>query len=118
MNEFDEKAPAWDMNPVHMERSSAIAGLLLKTIPFKPAMTALEYGAGTGLLSILLKDHLQEITLVDNSDGMIRIIAEKVNQQGLANLKPVLLDLEKDPFTGSYDLIFSQMVFHHGVSEI
>jgi ubiquinone/menaquinone biosynthesis C-methylase UbiE len=34
-------------------------------------MRALEYGAGTGLLSFLLRDRLGEITLADVSEGML-----------------------------------------------
>ena len=113
MNEFDLKALAWDMNPVHLERSKAIAELLKKAIPDGKNSTALEFGAGSGLLSLLLSDQLKEITLMDGSLGMINIIKEKIASGGFKHLKPVHLDLEKEPFTGSYDLIFSQMVFHH-----
>jgi tRNA (cmo5U34)-methyltransferase len=113
MNEFDLKAPAWDMNPVHMERSTAIANLLIASTPHGKQMKALDFGAGSGILSLMLQDHLQEITLLDSSEGMIKVCREKIANGGFRNLHTVNLDLEKESFSGHYDLIFSQMAFHH-----
>jgi len=48
MNDFDLKAKGWDDNPVHMERSVAIAEKILEHLSVIPGMRAMEYGAGTG----------------------------------------------------------------------
>jgi tRNA (cmo5U34)-methyltransferase len=113
LNEFDKKAGDWDKNPMNSERSEAIAGALLQMLPVEPGMKALEYGAGTGLLSFLLKDRFAEITLMDSSTEMIRIVREKIDQLQAFHLKPLLIDLEKEDFPGVFDMIYSQMVFHH-----
>ncbi len=113
MNEFDQKAKEWDINPVHVERSRAIADLLLKAIHMDKDMSALEYGAGTGLLSLMLKDHLGRITLMDSSRGMIDVITEKISQKEIHNLEPVYFDLEKGTYEDEFDLVFTQMVLHH-----
>ncbi|MEJ5265674.1 MAG: class I SAM-dependent methyltransferase [Bacteroidales bacterium] len=114
MQAFDQKARTWDDNPIHHERSQAIATLLLERIPIAPSMKALEMGAGTGILSFLLKDKFQKIVLMDSSPEMIRVSQEKIVQQKVTNLFPVLCDLEKENFhTEAFDVIFSQMVFHH-----
>lgn len=68
MNEFDKKAKDWNMNPVHIERSQAIAEYMINLIPLSNKMRALELGAGTGVLSFLLKDRFSD------------------NQQGFSNL--------------------------------
>ena len=67
MNNFDSKAREWDKDLAHMDRSIAIASELKRMIPLNPSMTALEYGAGTGILSFLLKDSFSGITLLDSS---------------------------------------------------
>jgi len=113
MNEFDQKAKEWDINPVHVERSRAIADLLLKAIHMDKDMSALEYGAGTGLLSLMLKDHLGKITLMDSSQGMIDVIREKISQKEIHNLEPVYFDLEQGTYEGEFDLVYTQMVLHH-----
>ena len=35
MSEFDDKAKQWDQNQMHLERTKAVAGAMLKQIPVK-----------------------------------------------------------------------------------
>lgn len=116
MSEFDQKAAGWDMNEVHKLRSQSIADKLIKMIPEGKHLSALEFGAGTGLLSFLLSKYLKKITLVDSSKGMIDVIAEKLASGNEPHLKPLLIDLEKESISDQFDLIFSQMAFHHVVN--
>lgn len=114
MNEFDIKAAGWDSNPMHFERSEAIVKEILKTIPVNSGMTALEFGAGTGITSFLLMNHLKEITMLDNSEEMVRIMKEKIKATGASNLKTFVLDLENGNWTGQkFDMVMTQMVLHH-----
>ncbi len=117
MNEFDSRARDWDSNPIHWERSEAIAKAILNQIPLKPEMKAMEYGAGTGILSFLLAENFSEITLMDNSREMVQVMHEKVANTQLNHLKPLVFDLEQSDYTfQTFDCIFTQMVLHH-VSE-
>ena len=114
MNEFDLKAASWDQNEMHWKRSEAIAGEIKKQIPLTRLMTALEYGAGTGMASFLLKDDLKEITLMDNSSEMVNVMNQKIKASKAKNLKTLNFDLEiSDYRKGKFDLIFTQMVLHH-----
>jgi ubiquinone/menaquinone biosynthesis C-methylase UbiE len=49
-------------------------------------MKALEYGAGTGILSFLLSESFSEITLMDNSQEMVNVMHEKVISGKLKSL--------------------------------
>jgi tRNA (cmo5U34)-methyltransferase len=114
MNEFDIKAADWDNNPMHWERSRAIVNGILKQLPLSKDMTALEYGAGTGITSFLLKDHMKEITMMDNSAEMVRVMDEKIRAAETKNLKAIFFDLETKEWTGKkFDLLITQMVLHH-----
>jgi ubiquinone/menaquinone biosynthesis C-methylase UbiE len=114
MNEFDLKAVDWDKNPINWDRSEAIAKWIIRLIPLKKEMTALEYGAGTGITSFLLKDYLKEITLMDSSPEMVKVTNEKIKAAKTNNLKTLNFDLEYDDYKGEkIDLIFTQMVLHH-----
>jgi ubiquinone/menaquinone biosynthesis C-methylase UbiE len=114
VNYFDQRAQGWDNNSMHHERSQAIVGEILRRIPLSKNWKALEFGAGTGISSFLLKDHLKEITLMDNSPEMIRITDEKIAASGAVTLNTLLYDLENSDYKGSkYDFIFSQMALHH-----
>jgi ubiquinone/menaquinone biosynthesis C-methylase UbiE len=114
MNEFDLKAASWDQNTMHWDRSAAIVKELLKQVPVRKEMTALEYGAGTGITSFLLKDHFREITMMDSSSEMVNVMQEKIKVTNSQNLKPLLLNLEKEEWKGeSFNLLITQMVLHH-----
>lgn len=114
MSEFDARAREWDKNPMHWERSEEIAKAFLKMVPVKPEMKALEYGAGTGILSFLLAEKFSEITLMDNSTQMVQVMSEKVHKSEFKHFNPILFDLESSSYDGSnFDCILSQMVLHH-----
>jgi len=114
MNEFDLKAAEWDQNPIIWERANAIANEMKRLIPLKKQMTALEFGAGTGVTSFILKDSLKEITLMDNSSEMVKVINNKIKTSKVKNLRTLNFNLEKDDFKDAkFDLIFNQMVLHH-----
>jgi tRNA (cmo5U34)-methyltransferase len=114
MNDFDSKAAQWDLNPMHWDRSAAIAKEIRNLIPLTKEMKALEYGAGTGITSFLLKDYLRDITLMDNSPEMVKVMNEKIGSSGAKNLKTMYFDLEKEEYPDEkFDLIFTQMVLHH-----
>jgi tRNA (cmo5U34)-methyltransferase len=114
MNEFDNKAAGWDMNPMHRDRAEAISNEIRKLIPLKKNMRALEYGAGTGITGFLLKDYLKEIVLMDNSSEMVKVTNEKIKTSKANNLKALNFNLETEEFKDTkFDLIYTQMVLHH-----
>ncbi|MEI6577456.1 MAG: class I SAM-dependent methyltransferase [Bacteroidota bacterium] len=113
-NHFDQAAQNWDSNPIHNERTKAIAAEMIHSIPLRDDMKALEFGSGTGLLSFALKDHLLEIVLMDNSIEMNKQSVAKIEAIGLSHFTPIHFDLEKDDYgKGSFDIIFTQMALHH-----
>jgi tRNA (cmo5U34)-methyltransferase len=114
MNEFDLKAQEWDKNPMHTERSIAIAKGILNFIPLEHSMRAMEFGTGTAILSFLLKDHFKEIILIDSSAEMIRVTNEKISATTATNMRTLLFDLEKNELKNEkFDIIYTQMVLHH-----
>jgi tRNA (cmo5U34)-methyltransferase len=118
INEFDIKAAEWDQNPIIWERARAIANEIKKLIPLKKQMTALEFGAGTGVTSFILKDSLKDITLMDNSLEMVRVMNNKIKTSRVKNLKTLNFNLEMAELKDAkFDFIFNQMVLHH-ISDI
>jgi tRNA (cmo5U34)-methyltransferase len=113
MNEFELKAEGWDANPMHLERSRAIADKIKEIIPLRKAMHALEFGAGTGLLSLLLRDEFDSVTMIDSSREMIGVIDQKLHKQDITNMKTRVMDLEKEDLHDRFDIILTQMVLHH-----
>jgi len=112
-NEFDLKAREWDKNQMHVDRAAAIAKAIEKAIPLRKNMKALEFGAGTGLLSFVLSHRLGEITLMDNSSEMISVAKGKISGQEMHRMKTALINLELEDYPEYFDIIYSQMVLHH-----
>jgi ubiquinone/menaquinone biosynthesis C-methylase UbiE len=111
---FDSKARQWDDNPVFRERGEKIAQAIRESVPLTPAMAALDYGCGTGLLSFPLQDELGAILLADSSTGMLDVVAEKIASQGVTHMVPVKLDLLADPAPAqNFDLVMTSMTLHH-----
>jgi len=114
MNEFDLKAAEWDNNPIIWDRAKVIANEIKRLIPLSRKMNALEFGAGTGVTSFILKDSLKEITLMDNSSEMVKVMDNKIKVSGVKNLKTLNINLEEVEYKDvKFDLIFNQMVLHH-----
>lgn len=114
MTNFDERAKDWDSDPKKVERARAVADEIRKTIPLSREMNALEYGCGTGLLSFALQEDLGHITLVDTSQGMLDVLAEKISAAGAVNMHPVRLDLSVDTLPPQkYHITYSLMTMHH-----
>jgi ubiquinone/menaquinone biosynthesis C-methylase UbiE len=114
MNEFDQKANEWDKNQMHIERTMAVARHLIEMIPLKPDMKAMEFGAGTGLLSFYLKDRFSESTLMDNSREMLKVAEQKMEEGDHSKIKTLFFNLEMEDYKGNpFDIIYSQMVMHH-----
>jgi len=114
MTNFDERAKDWDSDPMKVERARVVADAIRKSVPLTADMSALEVGCGTGLLSFALQADLGPITLADTSQGMLDVLAEKIAAAGVANMRPVKLDLTTDPLpTERYAITYSLLTFHH-----
>ncbi|MCB1901344.1 MAG: class I SAM-dependent methyltransferase [Rhodocyclaceae bacterium] len=114
MNVFDSKAATWDTDPVKVARAAAVADEIRKNVPLTPAVNAMEFGSGTGLLSFFLQCDLGHVTLVDSSKGMLEVAAQKIAAGGIENMRTLRLDLDTDPLpTQRFDLIYSLMTVHH-----
>ena len=111
--DFDARAETWD-DAQKVSRAEDVAAAMRRAVPMSPTMRALEYGAGTGLLSFCLRDALGPITLADRSAGMRAVAERKIAAARARGLRVIDLDLMRDPVPAErYDLIFSMMTLHH-----
>jgi tRNA (cmo5U34)-methyltransferase len=114
MSEFDQKAPGWDKNRMNIDRTIAVAEKLINKIPQTPVLRALEFGAGTGLLSFHLKDRFTEITLMDSSAEMLKMAEQNMDLADRSRFRTLFFNLEDEEYGGEpFDVIYSQMVLHH-----
>lgn len=116
MKHFDQQAKEWDNDPKKTERAIIIAKEMIDFIQPNKTMNAFEFGCGTGLLSYQLKDSFKTITLADTSEGMIKVLQEKIADENINNFKPLLVDLLEDDSVinrSEFDVIYTLMTLHH-----
>ncbi|MDD3723433.1 MAG: class I SAM-dependent methyltransferase [Lutibacter sp.] len=116
MKHFDKQAKEWDNDPKKIERATTIAKEITDFIRPNKTMNAFEFGCGTGLLSYQLKDFFGTITLADTSEGMIKVLQEKIANENIKHFKPLFIDLLEDGFTvteNEYEVIYTLMTLHH-----
>ncbi len=114
LDRFNALAAQWDDSPLRAGIARAAAAAIAGTLPLRPDMQALEYGCGTGLISVLLADRLSRIVAADVADQMLAVLEQKRRAAGLDHIETRRLDLTVDPLpTERFDLIFSSMTLHH-----
>jgi 2-polyprenyl-3-methyl-5-hydroxy-6-metoxy-1,4-benzoquinol methylase len=111
---FDAAAATWDENPGRVKVAHDVARAIRDTVKLTPEMDVLDFGCGTGLLTLQIQPLVRSITGVDSSQGMLDILDAKIKTQKLTNVKTRLADLDRgDTLDGKYDLVVSSMTFHH-----
>jgi len=114
MENFDERAPHWDEDPMKVERAGKVADAIRAAVPIHSGMSALEIGCGTGLLSFALQADFASITLADTSQGMLDVLSNKIMAAKTDNMRPVRLDLAVDPLPAQkFDVSYSLLLLHH-----
>ena len=104
---FDTAARDWDQRPMS-QQLAAVPERLLAQLPLQASDHVLDFGAGTGLLSVPIAPKVAQVTALDMSAAMLQVLEEK----GLANITT----LQQDIFAGlpgRYHAVVSCMALHH-----
>lgn len=112
--DFNAEAANWDAVPARVKAAEDVANAIIEDIPLSPKMGVLDFGCGTGLLSLRLQPLVRTLTCLDSSQGMLNVLSGKVHDRALTNVKVQHVDIEAgDPLPGRYDLIVTSMTMHH-----
>jgi 2-polyprenyl-3-methyl-5-hydroxy-6-metoxy-1,4-benzoquinol methylase len=91
-----------------------IASAITGEIRVTSDMDVLDFGCGTGLLTLHFQPLARSVTGLDSSPGMLDVINGKIRDRNLANVKARHIDLDKgEVIDGRYHLIASSMTLHH-----
>lgn len=90
-------------------------GTVARMIPFNDddAFDVLDLGAGTGLLSAVLREHFPKArySLIDISDEMLARARDRF--AGIENVRIAVSDYSVEPLPGRFDAIVSALSIHH-----
>lgn len=112
--DFDRAAPGWERDAARLKMTGALADAVIARLKWGPDLVAMDYGAGTGLVTLRIRPLVGRVLAVDTSPGMLAVLEEKVAAARLPNIAVRLWDVEKDPLPDErFDIIISTMTFHH-----
>lgn len=116
--DFDQAAATWDEKPQRVKLAGEVADAIIREVSLTSDMNALDFGCGTGLLTLRLQPFVRTIIGADSSRGMLDILNAKIVAAGLDNVCSMHCDpAQGDALKGKYHLIVSSMTLHH-VQEI
>ena len=111
---FDTEAANWDQEPRRVKLAKDLFAAIAATVPLNPSMEALDFGCGTGLVTLPLAARTGRVTGVDSSRGMLGVLENKARQQGVANIAVHYSDAGCDDIPdASCDLVVTTMALHH-----
>ena len=112
MSHFDSQAPTWDENPKRSLMINAIAEALRSHLPLREDFRVMDYGCGTGELSLAILPWVGYVEGIDTSKGMIDRFSQKIQERSLPNIKAKFMRAG-EALEGEFDLVVCNMVLHH-----
>lgn len=112
--DFEKEAAVWDADPRRVKVANDVADAIIREIKPAKDMDALDFGCGTGLVTLRLQPLVRSISAVDNSAGMLAVLEDKVKKQGFTNVRPRYVDFDQGgQVDGRFHLVVSSMTLHH-----
>ncbi len=113
-DKFEEKAKAWDDNPIRVEMANAFSEEVKKNVKIGKDSRLMEFGCGTGLVGMALAPLADSILMIDTSRAMLSVLRDKVSGSNLRNIEILEGNIERLKIKkSSIDLIVSFMTLHH-----
>lgn len=109
---FNHKAESFD-SPQNRFIANLIRQELEKQVVDFSDKHILDFGGGTGLVSLPLATQSKSVMLVDISDKMLEQAHLKVKKQAINNVHLLRKDLLSTPLNQLFDIILVSRVLHH-----
>ncbi len=111
---FDQAAATWDGEERRVRLAQGVTEAIVKRCALPADLDVLDFGCGTGLVSLALRPLVRSVTGVDTSRGMLDVLERKVSEQGLEGVHAVLVSPDTPlAVAGRFDLVVSSMALHH-----
>ena len=111
-HDFNHKAETFD-SPKNIFLANLVCQAVEKQIALLSDKEILDFGGGTGLLTLPLAKQAKSVTLVDISEKMLERARLKAERQDIKNIHFLEQDLLENPLKQEFDLIVVCRVLHH-----
>lgn len=111
---FDQAAATWDGEERRVRQAQGVTEAIVTRCALPADLEVLDFGCGTGLVSLALRPLVRSVTGIDTSRGMLDVFERKVSEQGLDGVHAVLVSPDAPlAVPGRFDLVVSSMALHH-----
>ena len=111
-HDFNHKAETFD-SPKNIFLANLVCQAVEKQIALLSDKEILDFGGGTGLLTLPLAKQAKSVTLVDISEKMLEQARLKAERQEINNIQFLEQDLLEKTLEKEFDLIVVCRVLHH-----
>ena len=116
-DKFNREASLWDENPQRRAVALEVAKAIIAATNPRDTAHALEFGCGTGLVTMKIAPLVKTLSAVDTSSAMLSVLQEKIKTSGLSGIETICTDLSSpsDTFAAekTFELIYGSMTLHH-----
>ena len=109
---FDSYIETWNRFSFVQENAKNFMKYINEKIKLKKDMVIMDFGCGTGILGLNLKNRVKKVVFLDSSKGMIKQVQKGIIETKAMNYEIIEGDINK--YKGDkLDLILVANVFHH-----
>ncbi|RBP04456.1 class I SAM-dependent methyltransferase [Rossellomorea aquimaris] len=111
-NVFEEMAKRYDTED-RIELAKVIVKEVKQELQNSKSKSLIDYGSGTGLISLQLTDLVESILLVDSSEQMVEVAKAKISQKGTTNSEALYSDFTQGTPDLKADIVLMSLVLLH-----
>lgn len=111
-NVFEQMAKRYDTEE-RIELAKVIAKEVRSELHDSKSKSLIDYGSGTGLVSLELTDVVDSILLVDSSKQMLEVASAKISRKGITNSNVLYADFTQETPELKADIILMSLVLLH-----
>jgi len=111
-NVFEQMAKKYDTEE-RMELAKVIVKEVRPELQNSLSKSLIDYGSGTGLVSLELSDLVDSILLVDSSEQMLEVAKAKISHRGITNSKVLYSDFTQETPELKADIVLLSLVLLH-----
>ncbi len=111
-NVFEQMAKRYDTEE-RIELAKVIVKEVRPELQNSKSKSLIDYGSGTGLVSLELSDLVNSILLIDSSKQMLEVAQAKISNRGITNSKVLFSDFTQDTPGLKADIVLLSLVLLH-----
>lgn len=111
-NIFEQMAKRYDTEE-RIELAKVTVNEVRPELRNSKSKSLIDYGSGTGLISLELSDLVDSILLVDSSKQMLEVAKAKISHKGITNSKVLYSDFTQETPELKADIVLMSLVLLH-----